>query len=158
GIKPLYYVNVGSAKQPKLIFASEIKALLATGLFKPEPNDRQIYRYLRFRIHEDEPETFFKNVHKLMPGEMMTVDAHGNHVERYTNVPETLLEVSQKLAPYNKTAAEEYKERLKNAIRMRLVSEVPVGTCLSGGLDSSTTALVINQLLNEGDQEAQAVG
>ena len=53
GIKPLYYVNLGTVKSPKIVFASEIKPLFASGLVDKKPNDRIIYRYLKFRIHDD---------------------------------------------------------------------------------------------------------
>ncbi len=158
GIKPLYYINLGTVKQPKLLFASEIRTLLATKEFKPEPNERQIYRYLRYRIHEDESETFFKGVHKLLPGEVMTVDGKGLRIERYTDLPERLLRLAGERKAYTEEAVDEYRERLTHAIRMRLVSEVPVGSCLSGGLDSSTTVLTINRLLEEHDLEAESVG
>ncbi len=158
GIKPLYYINLGTPDRPKLLFASEIKALLATGAFTPEPNDRQIYRYLRFRAHEDSPETFFKDVFKLMPGELMTVGPAGMRVERFSNLPDDLLQRAREHRAYSDSTTRTYAEMLTQSIRARLVSEVPVGSCVSGGMDSSTIALTINNLINAEDSEASSVG
>ena len=74
GIKPLYWANAGTEREPQILFASEIKPILATGKIEAKPNERILYRYLRFRIHDDTAETFFDGVHKLLPGEMMTIE------------------------------------------------------------------------------------
>ncbi len=158
GIKPLYYVNLGTEAEPRLLFASEIKALLATGAFVPEPNDRQIYRYLRFRAHEDTSETFFRNVYKLMPGELMTVTSTSISIERFSDLPQALLERAREPRGYTDAATQTYASMLTQSIRARLVSEVPVGSCVSGGMDSSTIALTINNLINAHDSEASSVG
>ncbi|MBI4034280.1 asparagine synthase (glutamine-hydrolyzing) [Candidatus Saccharibacteria bacterium] len=159
GIKPLYFINLGSAKKPEVLFASEIKALLASGAFDAKPNDRQIYRYLKFRVHEADAETFFAGVRKLLPGEYAIVDAKsGLKISRYSDLPDRLSQASTKHLAYSHDQTGIYKDKLTQAIRMRLVSEVPVGTCLSGGLDSSTIVLTINRLLAEHDSEARAVG
>lgn len=154
GIKPLYIARDGN----NLLFASEIKALLATKKFETSPNDRLIYRYLRFRIHEDSAETFFTGIEKLMPGEMMAVDKNGATRTRYTSFIDDLAKQGNATKPYTPSVTGEYAKRLTESVRMRLMSEVPVGTCLSGGLDSSTIMLTINKLLNEKDTAAQSVG
>ena len=69
----------------------------------------------------------------------------------FTRLKEELLELASVQRPYDAAAAAEYKRRLVESVRLRLQSEVPVGTSLSGGLDSSAVAVIINQLLNEGD-------
>jgi len=164
GIKPVYVARLaehdGSAREgmPALLFASEIKPILASGLYTKAPNDRTIYRYLRFRIHEDGRETFFAGIERLEPGEVLTVDASGLQRRPYTRLQEELLELAREQRPYDDTAAAEYRSRLVEAVRLRLQSEVPVGTSLSGGLDSSAVAVIINQLLNEGDETTRSVG
>lgn len=158
GIKPLYFANIGSSHKPQILFASEIKTLLATGKVTPKPNNRQIYRYLRFRIHEDTSETFFDGIHKLLPGEMMVVHAKGLHVSEFSDLPQILAAEAQKNRPYTPKTTAEYEKRLTDSVRMRLMSEVPVGTCLSGGLDSSAIALTVDKLLNAKDDAAQPVG
>ncbi|MBD2758341.1 asparagine synthase (glutamine-hydrolyzing) [Yimella sp. cx-573] len=154
GIKPVYLAQVGDT----LLFASEIKSILASGLYQKAVNERSLYRYLRFRIHEDGRETFFEGIERLQPGEMLTIDASGTERKPYTQLQQELAELGKQQRPYDEAAAAEYKARLIESIRLRLQSEVPVGTSLSGGLDSSAVAVIINQLLNEGDATTSSVG
>lgn len=146
-----------SSSTPKIIFSSEIKPIIDCGLIEKAPNDRIIYRYLKYRIHDDQRETFFKGIYRVMPGEMLEVRSSKLEVRKYTNLKEELLKqnVITKLRNYKIT---KFKEKLIDAIRLRLISEVPVGTCLSGGLDSSTIVSVVNKLLKEKVKEAESVG
>jgi len=161
GIKPLYVAMVpnASGEGEALLFSSEIKPILASGLYEKRVNDRSVYRYLRFRAHEDGTETFFEGIERLAPGEMLEADANGIRRRMFTRLKEELLELASVQRPYDAAAAAEYKRRLVESVRLRLQSEVPVGTSLSGGLDSSAVAVIINQLLNEGDSlSLSAVG
>ncbi|GAA4393822.1 asparagine synthase (glutamine-hydrolyzing) [Ornithinibacter aureus] len=161
GIKPLYVAMVpnASGEGEALLFSSEIKPILASGLYEKRVNDRSVYRYLRFRAHEDGTETFFEGIERLAPGEMLEADANGIRRRMFTRLKEELLELASVQRPYDEAAAAEYKRRLVESVRLRLQSEVPVGTSLSGGLDSSAVAVIINQLLNEGDSlSLSAVG
>jgi len=166
GIKPLYYIFFDN----KLIFSSEIKPLFYSGLIKKEPNDRVIYRYLKYRVHDEGRETFFKGIYRLMPGEMITVQsslaADSTHqtlqavkfkVQSFTELKENLTKIKVK-KKLEKTDVEKFRKILIEAIRKRLISEVPVGTCLSGGLDSSTVVALVNQLLKEKAKETRSVG
>ncbi|MEO5608907.1 MAG: asparagine synthase (glutamine-hydrolyzing), partial [Ornithinibacter sp.] len=154
GIKPLYVAMVPSPRGDGdvLLFSSEIKSILASGLYDTAVNDRSVYRYLRFRAHEDGTETFFEGIERLAPGEMLTAGPGGIERRMFTRLKEELLELATEQRPYDAAAAAEYKRRLVESVRLRLQSEVPVGTSLSGGLDSSAVAVIINQLLNEGDE------
>ncbi len=160
GIKPLYVARVaapggtvdGMPPAEVLLFASEITPILRSDLYEKKVNDRSVYRYLRFRAHEDGIETFFDGIERLAPGEMLTADATGIQRRMFTRLKEELLELAAEQRPYDEAAAAEYKRLLVESVRLRLQSEVPVGTSLSGGLDSSAVAVIINQLLNEGDE------
>ena len=159
GIKPVYVAPVtGEDGAEALLFSSEIRPILASGLYEKKPNERSIYRYLRFRAHEDGVETFFEGIERLQPGEMLEADASGIRRRMFTRLKEELAELALEQRPYDDAAAQEYKARFVEAVRLRLQSEVPVGTSLSGGLDSSAVAVVINQLINEGDATTQSVG
>jgi asparagine synthase (glutamine-hydrolysing) len=167
GIKPLYLARVavpggtpdGTRPPEALLFSSEITPILRSGLYEKKVNERSVYRYLRFRAHEDGAETFFDGIERLAPGEMLTADASGIQRRTYTRLKEELLELASVQRPYDEQAAAEYKRLLVESVRLRLQSEVPVGTSLSGGLDSSAVAVIINQLLNEGDElSTRAVG
>jgi len=146
GIKPLYFSLVG--KKISLIFASEIKPLLKSGLIKTEPNDKVIYRYLKYRVHDDSKETFFKGIYKLLPGEMAIIENHQINFKKFSNLSEDLLKIK-----IEEKSVGEFKKELIQAIKYRLIADVPVGTCLSGGLDSSTVVAVVNQLRKGKSQE-----
>ncbi len=155
GIKPLYMARPAKGQ---LMFASEIKPLLETGLIEKKPNDRTIYRYLRFRIHEDSSETFFEGITKLMPGEVLELSESGEKLSSYTTLKADLKRLASENKPYSAETAAEYKQRLTDSIKARLQSEVPVGTSFSGGLDSSTVVAVINQLMKDDKGSAKSVG
>ncbi|QQG44850.1 MAG: asparagine synthase (glutamine-hydrolyzing) [Candidatus Roizmanbacteria bacterium] len=173
GIKPLYYSMIN---ENNLIFSSEIKPIINSGLIKKEPNDKIIYRYLNYRVHDDQKETFFKDVHKLMPGEMMVIQDSGFKIQEFSSLEKTLMSfrtpslsrgekssdsASLDFSPSarnDKDSIIEFRNKLTESIRLRLISEVPVGTCLSGGLDSSTVVAIVNKLLKEKVKEAESVG
>ncbi len=154
GIKPLYYASINS----KLIFSSEIKPIIYSGLIKKEPNDRIIYRYLKYRVHDDQEETFFKGVKKLMPGQMMTIDRTGFKIEYYSKLKEVLKDSASTDNFKKKEEDAKFKENFIKAVQLRLISDVPIGTCLSGGLDSSTVVAVVNKLLKEKVSESDSIG
>jgi len=175
GIKPLYYSiieqgNNGSSlaeggtgfgaagKSTGIIFASEITPLIESGLIPKQPDDRTIYRYLRFRVHDDGQATFFKGVQKLLPGEMLTLEAAGLRIEQYSTLRADLLRQDEIGEAYNSEAARKYRHRLEESVRLRLQSDVPVGTSLSGGLDSSTVAVLISELMSARDVCSTSVG
>lgn len=155
GIKPLYLAR---PRKGQLLFASEIKPILATGLIQKKPNERTIYRYLRFRIHEDSSETFFDGVTKLMPGEVLELSETGEKLSSFTALKADLKRLADENNPYNAEATAEYKKRLFDSVKIRLQSEVPVGTSFSGGLDSSTVVAVINQLMQDDKGSTKSVG
>ena len=156
GIKPLYYWRDGD----KVLFASEIKGLLASDQIERVPNDRVIYRYLRFRVQDDGTETFFAGINRLLGGQMMTVDASGVTISSYTDLQNELRALADgPQREYSPAVTAEYSKRLTDSVRARLQSEVPVGTSLSGGLDSSAVAAIIALALGEkADAAMAAVG
>jgi asparagine synthase (glutamine-hydrolysing) len=140
GIKPFYYYFDGSV----FAFASEIKSLLTLGISR-EPNDALIYDYLRWGMLDHTNETFFKRVHKLPISNYMVLDLKGDlKMQRYWN-----LEVSDEIeSKYSdESYAEEFLRLFTDAVRLRLRSDVPIGSCLSGGLDSSSVVSVANSLM-----------
>ncbi len=153
GIKPLYYSIFATCR---LVFSSEIKPIINSGLIKKKPNDRIIYRYLKYRIHDDTKETFFKGVYKLMPGEMMIIQNSKIKIKNFSHLKDDLLKSKESKVTPQKVA--DFKKELTKAVKYRLISDVPVGTCLSGGLDSSTIVAMVNKLLKENNQEVKSVG
>jgi asparagine synthase (glutamine-hydrolysing) len=137
GIKPLYY----HLDRKAFVFASEVRAiqrssLVQTGLEKSVLDAFLTLGYIPGR------RTFFKGIRKLMPGHAMTVTAEGDvKSRRYWNFSD--------VQPANLTFADAMKrlrELLRQAVQMRLVSDVPLGVFLSGGLDSSAIAALMCQL------------
>ena len=143
GIKPFYYFFDGKT----FAFASEIKSLLELDI-KREPNDTLIYDFLRFGILDHTDETFFKNIRKLPAASWMRINQSGEIItKKYWD-----FEVSDKISDdtqNNQKYAEEFLELFNSSIKLRLRSDVPVGSCLSGGLDSSSIVCVINDLLQK---------
>jgi asparagine synthase (glutamine-hydrolysing) len=128
GVKPLYWARAGDV----VVFASELKSLLASGLIEPELDLEAIDSYLTFGFVAG-PATPLRGVRKLLPGHRLVVDPDGVREERYWTYPRP--------EPDESVPDEEWSERLlaglDEAVRIRLMSDVPVGAMLSGGLDSS---------------------
>jgi len=163
GIKPLYFsffTGTNKYKRNGLMFSSEIKPLIYSGLIPVFPNDQIIYRYLNYRIHDDGRETFFKGVERLLPGEMMKIEDGKHEIKCFSKLPQTLLQKPETKHnnPLQNHSILSFKSLLIDSIKRRLISEVPVGTCLSGGLDSSTVVAVVNKLLKEKIGETKSVG
>ena len=147
GIKPLYY----AFRDGKLYFASEIKALLKA--VRPEPNEAQVYRYLVHRAHDHDEETFFAGIRRLMPGTYLTWQRGAVTVRRYWQP-----DLSRRLDIDEREAARRFERLFIDSVRRQLVGEVPVGSCLSGGLDSSSIVAAINALLRQQVPEREVIG
>lgn len=158
GIKPLYYASTTYEVVHGLMFSSEIKPLLYSGLIEKKPNDKVIYRYLHDRVHDDTKETFFEGIYRLLPGEKLIM-TNGNYViSKFTQLENDLMKTVDSGLKMDDEKTEEFKDKLTKAIKYRLISEVPVGTCLSGGLDSSTVVAVANSLLKKHVKESESLG
>src|SRR5690348_17061316 len=145
GIKPLYLAEDGDGR---VVFASEIRPILASGVVTRQPDDVTIYRYLRFRVHDDTERTFFAGITRLLPGQLATISPDGRvNRETYTSLYADLRRLAANPRRYDGAARGRFAGALREAVRARLVSDVPVGTALSGGLDSSTIVATINELM-----------
>ena len=142
GVKNIYYYWDGDS----FLFASEIKALLQHGLITRIPNNKIIYDYLVHGIVDHTEETFFKGIKRIMPGHCLIVGRNGVKLKKYWDMPKLNKKMTFSSKNDEKCAKKLY-ELLEDAVRMRLISEVPVGTCLSGGIDSSSIVSIINRLL-----------
>jgi asparagine synthase (glutamine-hydrolysing) len=133
GIKPLYYACTGS----ELAFASEIKSLLAAGCVTPKFNDDVLPEFLSTRFVSGE-ETFFQGVRKLLPGHVLIWSAEtGLRTERYWQLPAPAARDAH--VPFD-VHAKDLRDRLERSVERHLMSDVPLGVFLSGGLDSSALA------------------
>jgi asparagine synthase (glutamine-hydrolysing) len=138
GIKPFYYFFDGR----NFVFGSEIKAVLEHPAVSTAPDETLFAEYLAFG-YQSGSTTLFRNIRKLMPGHWMEVTAGDTRVElkteRYWDVPQCNGEETRSDAEW----IEQTRAGLEETVRLRLMADVPLGTFLSGGLDSSLiTALV----------------
>ncbi len=141
GIKPLYYVDDGQ----RLIFASEIKSILQHPAVTAELNANGLSHFLSLK-YVPAPETMFANIRLLPPGHTLICDADGVHTQAYWDLsfPETY-DATRSEADY----AEELEGLLRESVRLRLMSDVPFGAFLSGGVDSSTIVALMSQMLDK---------
>ena len=138
GIKPLYYALTDDGT---LVFGSEIKAILATGLVKAEPDKNSIKEYLNFKFTTG-GRTFFKNISYLEPGHSLLWRDGKIRISQYWKP------VFDHLSYNRNKLQEEFEAQLAESIRYHLVSDVPVGAFLSGGLDSSAIVQLATGSLN----------
>jgi len=138
GIKPLYYHQ----SKEKFAFASEIKPLLARPDVHARPHERVIRDYLQSARVDDTADTFFDGIKRLLPAHYLLIQPSGTiRLERYW-APK----ISRRLNGGGSADEVETTRRLfLEAIDRQLVSDVPVGTCLSGGIDSSSVVSAIRK-------------
>jgi asparagine synthase (glutamine-hydrolysing) len=141
GIKPLYYRLTAN----NLVFGSEIKVLRACPGPAAEFNRAALPEYLAFGYLSGE-ETFYDGVRKLLPGHRLEIDGNGNlRIEQYWNLQPACDDTARDERYY----VESYRELLEGAVSTHLMSDVPLGVFLSGGLDSSAVAALITKIRRE---------
>ncbi len=141
GIKPLYYAQQGS----NFIFASEVRSLLGTGLVPRRIDRAGLINYLTFGSAYD-PLTLVEGVRALPPGHFMTWEDGRVQVSPYWDLVDESAE-GEKISPTQnqKLAVEQLRPLLEESVRMQLVSDVPVGVFLSGGIDSSALVSILSR-------------
>jgi asparagine synthase (glutamine-hydrolysing) len=140
GIKPLYFARRGDL----LLFASELKGLLASGLIAPELDYGAIDAYLTLGFIPG-PMTPLAGVSKVMPGEFLVVADGDVRAQRYWVYPEPHVPVRRSEHEYRELLV----EKLDESVRLRLMSDVPLGAMLSGGLDSSLVVALMARHMSE---------
>lgn len=130
GVKPLYYTN----SPGYFIFASEIKALLQDEHIPRRANDAVVFDYLVNGFVDCGPETFFEGIYRLPAGHSMVIDEEGRQkIRQYYQ-----LDYREKLeGPVSRDMVKGFRRLFQSSVKLRLRADVPVGSCLSGGLDSS---------------------
>jgi asparagine synthase (glutamine-hydrolysing) len=135
GVKPFYYTK----NNDKFIFASEIKAIIKTGLCKVEPDYYALHTPTRFQIS---PFTGFKDIFKLPAGHFLFFNNSELTIKEYWNI--NPVELSTDI----NSEIEELEHLLIDSIKLQMVSDVPVGVLLSGGLDSSIISALMRKNFN----------
>jgi asparagine synthase (glutamine-hydrolysing) len=144
GIKPLYYVATGEG----VAFASEIKQLLGLAGGSTHMNVARVYDFLASGISDHTGETMFEGVNQLRGGECVTIDASRSwtgHIEPRRWY--ALLDPQDRLSVSEREAGRRFRDLFTDAVRIHLRSDVPVGSCLSGGLDSSSIVSLMSEML-----------
>ncbi|NWF72441.1 MAG: asparagine synthase (glutamine-hydrolyzing) [Nitrospirae bacterium] len=133
GIKPLYYtVRSGFGEAAKVLFASELPSLLAA-IPPPSLRPRAIADYLSL-LYVPGPETLYEEIYELRPGELLCVQDGSVRFERYWRPQESAIARAWRT---KEEMVEHLHAQLRDAVRSHLVSDVPLGLLLSGGVDSS---------------------
>lgn len=139
GVRPFYYFHESGKR---FVFGSEIKAIFALRDVPRRLNEAKMADYL-FASFEDKQRTFYLDIHRLPPASTMRVTDGGVQIEQYWSLdPEREVRLKS-----DEEYAQAYREHFVEAVNCRLRSAFPVGSMLSGGLDSSSIACVANELL-----------
>ena len=137
GVKPLYWARAGG----RLLFASEIKSILASGLVAAEPNEAILSELLATRSTAG-VETLFKGIFKLLPGHRLIFQDGNVRVEQYWDLPLDGPDPSLEQSGDHRLV-EQFRDLLQESVRLRLMADVPLGMFLSGGIDSSAVAALM---------------
>lgn len=145
GIKPLYYAKVNDV----FVFASEIKALLASGLISRRIDNRAVWDYLSLGSIP-QPRTILSDVKALLPGHAMTIDSVGEiktfpYWDIATNASKSFPDVG---TMDKKEASTELRRLLDEATRLHMIADVPIGAFLSGGIDSTSVVGLMDQYVS----------
>jgi asparagine synthase (glutamine-hydrolysing) len=148
GIKPFYYYFNGTL----FAFASEIKALLRHPAISPQVDESVLPEHLAFGFGSGE-KTLYRNIRQLMPGHTLTLTVDPDsrlkiNIEQYWDVPEVTVDSTRS----DQEWIDECRRRLTEAVRTRLMSDVPLGMFLSGGVDSSAIAALMKGMTSESVQ------
>jgi len=135
GVKPLFYCLVNN----KLIFGSEIKAIIANQDYNKDMNYQGIYHYFTFK-NIPAPLTAFKGIYSLLPGEILTFSKGQMSKNRWWKIK--FVETEQYNESYVK---DKILSLLEDATRVRMISDVPFGAYLSGGVDSSSIVALMTR-------------
>jgi asparagine synthase (glutamine-hydrolysing) len=140
-VKQLYYADVAEG----FFFASEPKALLALPWVRAEFAEEELPAYFTFRC-VPAPHTLFRGIQKLAAGSVLSydIDTGRSHLEQYWTLPSERDDAGPRIRPSE--ALDAFEAAFLEAVRRRLVSDVPVGAFLSGGLDSSTVVAAMRRL------------
>ncbi len=146
GVKPVYYYK----DEKRFVFASELKAILeyfrTDSSFRKETNEEILYDYLIQSFADHTENTFIKNIKHLPPSHYIKIQNSEFTLHKYFSI-----EINKEMGKYNEKKFNqlsiEFSELIHDSVKLRLRSDVAIGTCLSGGLDSSTIVSIINKFL-----------
>lgn len=140
GIKPFYYLFDNA----EFVFASEIKAFLSIPGIKKIPNNDLIYDYLSANLLDHTADTFFNGIKQIPPAHYLILHDGQIKLHRYWDINQNNSSIN---ILNEEQVLDDFYHLFEDSIRLHLRSDVPIGSCLSGGLDSSAIVCLINKLL-----------
>ena len=141
GVKPLYY----SETEHGLVFASELRAILATGWIDRKISSASLADYLRYQtVHA--PNTIIEGVHMLMPGHRMVISRKGLHTERWWDMVDNRVRLDG--SESKQEVQRHVLDILTSSVELRMRADVPFGAFLSGGIDSSIVVGLMSRISN----------
>lgn len=147
GIKPLYYAQSQKPDrqggQAPLVFASEIKSILASGLIKPELDQESLHQFLTF-LWTPDPNTLFRGISTVPPGHFVRLRDDELTVHQWWDISFDAIEESKSEACWQ----EQVLETLDRVVKLEMVADVPLGSFLSGGIDSSSIVAMMKHHSN----------
>ena len=141
GVKPLYWARAGE----RLLFGSEIKSILRSGLVRAEADESRLPEQLSTR-YVSGAGTLYKGIQRLLPGHLLTFEGGQVSTREYWDVPAGGANDSARLD--DRDVVHRFRELLEEAVRVRLMADVPLGMFLSGGLDSSAIAALMAGMID----------
>jgi asparagine synthase (glutamine-hydrolysing) len=135
GEKPLYYSSING----KIIFGSEIKCILQSEDYSKEIDYESLDSYFTY-LYIPAPRTIFKDIKKLLPGHIMLLQNNNIKIFKYWEV-EYNIERNNSIEYFKET----FLEKFRDAVKIRLISDVPLGALLSGGIDSSAIVAIMSE-------------
>jgi asparagine synthase (glutamine-hydrolysing) len=145
GIKPLFYAR----HRGRVVFASEIKAILQDESFPREVDEQQMYEYLRYGLFDHNDGTFFRGIRQVPAAAFAIIEGAAISEMTYW---------TPRLSEDGDARPETFRAIFERAVQRRLVADVPVGICLSGGLDSSSICTVMAQQLRDHVPDTESLG
>ena len=146
GIKPLYYAQCHKPDPegpPALAFASEIKSILASGLVKAELDNEALHQFLTF-LWAPDPKTLFRGIQTVPPGHLLTLRDNELQVRQWWDISFDRIEEGRSEAWWQ----EQVLETLDRVVKLEMVADVPLGSFLSGGIDSSSIVAMMKRHSN----------
>ena len=142
GVKPLYWAQAGD----RLLFGSEIKSILESGLVRPEADESRLPELLGTRYLSGTA-TLFKGIQRLLPGHTLVFEHGATTIRQYWDIPagqpdDSLLRLN------DREIVGRFRDLLEQSVRIRLMADVPLGMFLSGGLDSSAIAALMAGMID----------
>ena len=157
GIKPLYYAHFQKPDREggpsSLVFASEIKSILASGLIKAELDNEALHQFLTF-LWAPDPNTLFRGIKTVPPGHLLTLRDNELKVRQWWDTSFDQIEEGRSEAWWQ----EQVLETLDRVVKLEMVADVPLGSFLSGGIDSSSIVAMMKRHSNGRPVETYTIG